>query len=340
LTERSVLFDIGHPAHVHLFKNFIRYLKERRHNVIVVSRDKDVTNDLLKHYKIDSISLSTAGTGPLGLLGELTRRDFKIFKLHKKYHFEFAFGTSYSIAHLSALYKVRSFVFEEDDDDIVPVFTVLTYPFATGIVVPSCLRYKKWSKKRIVHDSYHELAYLHPGNFSPDAAVLKYYGLTPRNYIIVRNSALKAHHDFKIKGLIGETWDRVQNLIKDYTLVSSRENIKDQKIKPWDMHNLLAFSKMLISDSQSMTMEAAALGVPSIRYNSFVGRIAVLEEMEHKYGLTYGYRPGQEDKMLAKVNELLKERNFFDEWQTKRNIMLKEKINFLEWLINFFNSLN
>ena len=39
---------------------------------------------------------------------------------------------------------------------------------------------------------------------------------------------------------------------------------------------------MLVCDSQSMTVEAAILGIPSIRYSDFSGRIGVLEELEKR----------------------------------------------------------
>jgi predicted glycosyltransferase len=336
----NILFDIGHPAHVHLFKNLILYLKENKYNITVVSREKDVANDLLKHYEIDAISLSKVGATPIQMFGELMKRDFGVIKLHRRLPFDYAFGTSYSIAHLSAVSKVKSFVFEEDDDDILPLFSTITYPFATGIVIPSCLRYRKWKKKRVIHNSYHELAYLHPDNFSPDKQVLKKYKLEPGTYILLRSSALKAHHDLKIRGLEGTAWQRVYELFKDYTIISSREGEDEHRIEPWDMHHVMASSKMLVSDSQTMTMEAAALGIPSVRYNSFAGKISYLEEAEHKYGLTFGFKPGEDDEMVRKVEELLENKNLVDEWQNRRKLMLADKINFFEWQINFIRSLH
>ena len=48
----KVLFDLGHPAHVHYFKNLIKLLKKHGHKVLVIARKKDVTQKLLKNYKI------------------------------------------------------------------------------------------------------------------------------------------------------------------------------------------------------------------------------------------------------------------------------------------------
>jgi hypothetical protein len=339
LSTKNILIDIGHPAHVHLFKNFIFYLKDINQHLVVVSREKDITNQLLKHYKIESISLSRVGSSPIGMSGELLKRNLGVFRLHREHRFDMAFGTSYSIAHLSAFSKVKSFVFEEDDDHIVSIFSLITYPFATGIVVPSCLQYKKWQEKRIVHNSFHELAYLHPDHFSPDKDILKKYRLKPWTYILFRSSALKAHHDIREKGLLGKTWERIQAMAKDFAILTSRENQKDPIIAPWDMHHILGFAKMIISDSQTMTMEAANLGVPSIRYSSFAGRISCLEELEHKYGLTYGFKPGEEERLLRMMEILLNHPDLSEEWRQRRERMLKEKTNFFQWQIRFFHSL-
>ena len=46
----NILFDIGHPAHVHLFKNAIWKLEAKGHKVAITSREKDVTTSLLDYY--------------------------------------------------------------------------------------------------------------------------------------------------------------------------------------------------------------------------------------------------------------------------------------------------
>ncbi len=334
---KALLFDIVHPAHVHLFKNVIRHFQEKGHQVVVISRAKDVANVLLEHYHIDFLSLSRAGSKPQDMMLELLRRDLGVLKLHRRHKFFAAFGTSASIAHLSAVSRAKSFVFEMDDDDVVPLFAKLTYPFATGIVVPASLRYKKWRKKRIVHNSYHELAYLHPDQFSPDPDILKRYGLKPRGYIMVRKSALKAHHDLKAQGLEGQILDSVLDMIKPFPLVSSQEREGKSSIEPWDMHDILAFAKLVISDSQTMTRESAILGTPSIRYNSFVGRLSCFDELENKFGLAFGFRPGEERKMLSTIRGLLSRGDLAEEWQEKRKRLLAEKPNFLKWITDTFD---
>lgn len=335
----NILFDIGHPAHIHLFKNFIRYLKTHDHVVKITSRNKDILNNLLDHYNIDYFTLSQPGKGFLGMSIETLIRDFKILGLHLKFKFKLAIGTSVSIGHLSMISKVISLNFNEDDDNAVPLYTNISYPFSTNIINPTCLKFSKWKNKRLLHNSYHELAYLHPNNFIPDVNILKKYDLTPHKYIVIRYSALDAHHDKGAKGLQGKLWNDIEDIIKDYPQVITKENSKSHQIDPWDMHHVLAFAKLVISDSQTMTAEAAVLGIPSIRYNSFVGRISYLEELEHKYDLTYGFLPDKdENKLLLTLKKMLAQSNLKEVWKEKKDKMLKDKIDLNQWMIELFEN--
>jgi predicted glycosyltransferase len=99
---------------------------------------------------------------------------------------------------------------------------------------------------------------------------------------------------------------------------------------------------MIISDSLSMSVEAAILGVPAIRYNSFVGRISVLNELEKKYDLTYGFNakdPLSVTAMVSKIEELLAMDGLSQIWQAKRKQMLSDKVNFTKWIIDLFNNI-
>jgi len=334
-----ILVDIGHPAHFHLFKNLIDHLKSLGHFVFVTAREKDSVVELLNHYEIPHEVLSSSTKKPFGMFSELLRRDLKIFKLNKKFRFDMALGTSVSIAHLTLLSGVPSYNFIEDDDDYIPLFAYLTYPFATKIIQPDNLNYKRWVSKRELYPSLHELAYLHPNNFEAKLDVVKRYNLIPQQYIIVRLSALTAHHDMKAVGITKNLEDQIKKMAKGYKIIFSREVSKSNKIKPWDMHHVLANAKMLISDSQTMTIEAAVLGVPSIRYNSFAGRISVIEDLEKNYKLTYSFSPGNEKSCLEKIEELLAKKDLSLEWKTKRERLLNDKIDFNEWMINYFSNI-
>jgi predicted glycosyltransferase len=331
-----VLFDINHPAHVHLFRNFIRYLLGEKHLVLITAREKDVTNQLLDYYGFEYISLSKPKQGIHNLLFELMKRDVKIFNLHRKHRFDVAFGTSVSISHLSAVTNAKSYAFNEDDDAVVPMYTHITYPFCTKIINPSCLRYKKWTHKRILHDSYHELSYLHPNNFTPSRDVLNKYSLREREYVIIRLSALRAHHDIRARGISLELLKKIEEAVSRYAVIRTVENHQTHKIDPWDMHHILAFAKMIISDSQTMTIEASVLGVPAIRINSFYNRSTVLSELEKKYKLTFGFSPDNQKQILQKIDEMVTRHDTSSVWSERRTRLLLDKIDFNRWMVDFF----
>ena len=81
----KILIDIGHPAHVHYFKNFINLMKKNGHSFCVVSRDKEVTFNLLDSYKIPYISRGSGAKGIIGKFLYLFKANFIIYKISKKF---------------------------------------------------------------------------------------------------------------------------------------------------------------------------------------------------------------------------------------------------------------
>ena len=148
-------------------------------------------------------------------------------------------------------------------------------------------------------------------------------------------------------GVVGLTIENKRRLVdflknKGKVFITTERDIDDEfkpyqlKVSPEKAHSLMYYSTMLVGDSQTMTSEAAVLGTPAIRCNTFVGRIHYLEEEEHKYGLTYGFLPEQSEEMFQKIEELLSLSNLKEEWQARRQKMLSEKIDyarFLTWFI-------
>jgi len=158
-------------------------------------------------------------------------------------------------------------------------------------------------------------------------------------------AALTAYHDDGIKGLNSNLIKNVIQLIekKDYSVYISSESKLDNdfekyqlKIKQTDIHHLMGYASLLISDSQSMTVEAAIMGIPSIRFSDFAGKISVLEELEHVYNLTIGIHTSEPDKLPFYTEQLLNDENLKETFQNRRQKMLSEKIDvtaFLVWFI-------
>ena len=338
-----LLVDIGHPAHVHLFRNAIRIWMDRGHQVVIAIRDKDLTARLLDLYGFSYSVASTARQGTLGLAIELLEHDWHILQLAKRYRSKLLLGTSVSISHAARLVGAQAIVFNEDNADAVRAFTLLAYPLAHTIVTPACLN-ENHGSRHVTYNGYQELAYLHPHVFTPNPNVRAKLGVQPGEpYYIVRFVSLQAAHDKGESGL-NPTIRRklVQALSKrGRVFITSETPLPEEfdryriRISPEDIHDALAFATMLVSDSQTMTAEAAVLGTPAIRCNTFVGRISYLEELEHKYDLTYGFLPREEEQMFNKVTEMLDRNDLQAEWQRKRERMLAEKVDLTAWMVDF-----
>ena len=54
-TFLKILIDIGHPAHVHIFRNLAKELEKDGHTVLFTCREKECTLDLLKAYRLTVI---------------------------------------------------------------------------------------------------------------------------------------------------------------------------------------------------------------------------------------------------------------------------------------------
>lgn len=346
----KILFYLGHPAHYHLFKNVISTLKSKNHDVDVFIKKKDILEYLLKSSNLDFLNILPEGRkdNKLGIALGLFKRDLAMLRLCIKRRPDILIGTSTEITHVGKLLNIPSIVVNEDDFDAVPLFSKIGYPLADNILAPvSCPTGSdgsNWERKTIHYEGFHELAYLHPARFKPDKEVLKDKIDFSKSYIILRFAKLTAHHDKGKTGITTEIAQKIINMIKSQhnIYITSERELESEfelyriTIDPINMHHALYYAEMYIGDSQTMAAEAAVLGTPALRFNDFVERLGYLEELEHKYELTYGIKTSEPEKLYQKIEELLKTPNLKEEWQNRRNKMLSEKIDvtaFMVWLI-------
>ena len=335
--------DIAHPAHVHVVRNAYFELIKRGHKVYVTVKSIPSAIALLDKYQIPYIYLggkrdSLRGKAILQLMYNL-----KIWWLVVTKGINLSFSSSITPPHISRIAKLHSIIFDDDDDAVEPLFVKYGHPYADVVLSPVCAI--RATKKAIPYAGYHELAYLHPNKFTPDPSVLEEIGLKQDEiFFVMRFNAFKAHHDVGVEGLSIENKRKLISILekKGKVFITTERNIDEEfkkyqlLLSPEKIHSLLYYANMLIGDSQTMTSEAAMLGTPSIRCNTFVGRISYLEEEEHKYNLTYGFLPSDSEAMFAKIIELLGTSDIKIIWKERRLKMLKDKIDvtaFYVWFI-------
>ena len=341
------LFFLGHPAHFHLFRGTIEELKKQGHQITIFIKKKDILESLLKSAGLEYINALPEGRkdGKIAIAWSVLKKNMKLLSFCLKNRPDWMAGTSAEIAHIGFLLRIPSFVFSEDDYDIISTFAKVTYPFASHVVSPVGCKNGRWDAKTIRYAGYHKLAYLHPNRFKPDAKVVDQYFPHDQPYFIIRLAKLNAHHDDGASGISNTMLHAIIDLLKSKgrVFITSERAIPDEfnayllRINPLDIHHLMSFASLYIGDSQSMAVEASMLGVPNIRVSSFSGKISVLEELEHQYKLTVGVHPKQEEKILSTIQSLVGNGLVKDVFVERRNRMLDDKIDVTDWLIKLFS---
>jgi len=341
----NILIDVGHPAHVHYYRNLAIELELRGHFIIWSVKENSAAKKLLECFGFKFIVLPSKADALISKALKQIYYNVILFKFCRKNKIDLAIGTSVTIAHVSRISQIKSIVFDDDDDKVQPLVVKFVHPFVDTLLSPDTLVNNRERNDTIFYPGYHELAYLHPKRFSPDPSILADIGIkNGETFFIMRFNSFKAHHDNGIKGLsINQKLELVDILLSHGKIfITTEREIEPElrewriKIEPHKIHSLMAYSTLFLGDSQTMTSEAAMLGIPSLRCNSFSGRISYLEEQEKKYGLTYSYFPENFDRMIIKLNELLSYPNIKEEWQQKRQKMLADKIDvtsFWTWFI-------
>jgi predicted glycosyltransferase len=336
----KILFYFGHPSQYLFLRNTISCLREKEFICDLIIKSKDILEKLLIENNETYINILPEGrrSNKIGILTGLVKRDYRLLKLTKNRYYDLFIGTDPSLAHIGFLKRIPAITVLEDDINVIPGLARITFPFASLILTPKGCLTGKYEGKTIHYNGYMKLAYLHPIRFNKKAAIFK------QPYFLIRASNLGAYHDVGINGFTTQLLQRIVSLLQDKgSVFISSEGTLDESLKPYElrinpteMQDVLSNSTILISDSQSMTMEAAMLGVPSIRYSDFAGKISVLEELEHVYGLTYGIPTSSPGKVFDKINELLSLPDMEKEFQNRRQKMLEDKIDvtaFMVWFV-------
>ena len=341
MVTMKILITVGHPAHVHFYKNFIREVQKRGHEVAVLAAKKEVSIALLRSYNLEYTLVSEQNNRGILRLFDQFSHEFNIYKFAKEFRPDIITGIGgTAAAHVAKLLRCTSIIFT--DSEPAKLANAITFPFANVICTPSCYR-DQIGEKQIRYNGYHELAYLHPNWFTPDPTVLTELGLAEGDpFIIVRFVSWQASHDVGHHGIrdkVGlvktlEQYGRV--LITSEGMLPPELRPYQVRISPEKMHDLLYYATLLVSDSQTMTTEAAVLGTPAVRSNSFVGEndMGNFIDLENNYNLIFNC--ASESAGLDAAIKILNTPGVKDEWAKKREKLLGDKIDvtaFMVWFV-------
>jgi uncharacterized protein len=334
----KILIDIGHPAHVHYFRNFIEQMSKGGHEFHVTSRDKEVTFDLLRKYNIPFTSRGKGGNGFLGKILYIIRADLKLIRVGLRFKPDIlmSFASTYA-AHASFFLGKPHIAFDDTEHSKYEIF--LYRPFTKVILNPQSFK-KDFGKKQIRFRGFMELCYLHPKYFLPDHDVLLQLNLKEtESFILLRFVSWTAGHDHGEAGFSAESkLSLVRKLSENVKVfISSEIRLPDEleryrlPVSPEKLHDVLFYSTLYIGEGATTASESAMLGTPAIYVNSLSA--GTLEEQE-RLGLLFSFR--NPEGVLEKALELLKMPDLKTEFHKRRDAMLAETIDvtaFMVWFI-------
>ncbi len=301
-----VLFDIGHPAHVHLFKHLAHLLIADGAQVLFTSRRKEFEAELIEREGFDHLCFGPHYRSLPGKLWGLLRYDLAMVRagLRFKPHLIVGHGTIYG-AHAAPFLRAKCLAIE-DTGNMEQVR--LWRPFTDAILTPQVLD-KDLGPKQVRYNSYKELAYLHPEFFTPDPAILGWLGVAPGEpYAIIRFVSWNATHDVGLKGLgREEKVEMVRSLARRMRVFITAERAVTEDLQPFCMrippdrfHHALSYASIVVTEGTTTGTEAGVLGVPVVFVSTF--KDPNLREMEG-FGLVRN-TPVAEDAYRA-VEEML-----------------------------------
>lgn len=334
----KIIIDVNHPGHVHLFKNFVFEMQNRDWEILFTAKDKEVTLDLLKAYKLKYRNLGKHYSGTAGKIYSLFIHVWRLFFISLKFKPDLYLSHgSVPAAWVSFLLRKKYIAFEDTGN----MEQIRLYkPFADAILTTKSFK-KDFGKVHVRYNGYHEIAYLHPAYFSPNSKIFNFLGIDENTpYFILRFISWSASHDIGQGGLNLEMKRKIVGLLKKHgkVFISSEAKLPEDlksfqiKIPPEKMHDALAYAQIFIGEGATMASECAVLGTPAVYINSMIAE-TISEQQD--YGLLYHFT--NTDGLIEKIKELLATPNLKSIWKQRRDKMLSEKIDVTEFLINFIN---
>jgi uncharacterized protein len=336
----KILVDIGHPAHVHYFRNAIKALQASGHQFLITTRDKEVALDLLKSHGFDYVCTGKNKAGTFKKFLTMFRNDRIIYREAKKFKPDlFLSFFSPFAGQVASFMKIPAIGFT--DTETAKLSIKLTLPFTNYVFTPNCF-YTDFGDKHFKFNGYMETFYLHPNYFMPDPAVLEELGVQPgETFFIMRFVSFNAGHDAGESGIAENDKLKIAEYLgtKGKLFISSEAELPEKfkkfqlKIPPQSFHSVLAYASLYVGEGATTASECAQLGTPAIYINTLKpGYMIDLEKKE----LIFNYTNAAE--AYGKIKELVETENIKTIFKNRADKMMKEIIDCTAYLVNLVDN--
>lgn len=337
----KVLIDIGHPAHVHLFKNFAWEMQKKGHTILFTCREKEFEIELIKASNFEYVSFGKKYKTILSKLWGLIEFDFKMLKTSLKFKPDVyvSAGSMYA-AQVSFILR-KPHVTLQDSENIEQI--ILYKWFSKVMLTPDAIP-QNYGKKQVRYNGFQQSASLHPNYFKRSNVIREELGIKPNEKVfLIRLVALNATHDVNLKNISSERLHKLINFLKEqgHVFISSESPLKKEfkkyklNILPYRMHEFIANCDLLIGESGAMTNEAAYLGVPNVLI------VDVDLSVHKKYvelGLKFQYKELNEEafKKIKSITENIEEVK--KEFRKNSDKFIENSIDLTKFIIEIVES--
>lgn len=335
----KVLVDIGHPAHVHLFRHVVGELVGRGHEVLVTASDKDVAIQLLGEHGIPYAFLGKSGNGIATKGARLAVSAARLYRAAARFSPDVLVAVS-PVRAAPVAWALGRPCLGLDDTEHAGLARRLYMPFVTKVLTPSCYGLEL-GRKQVRYAGFHELAYLHPKRFSPDANVLTEAGLVAgERFAVVRFVKSDAAHDVGHSGFSESAKIQLVNALEPHArVIVSSEGPLARKLARYRMpcrasavHHLLAFASVYVGDAGTMTTEAALLGTPAVFCGTVGPLLGNFRHLDEKYSLLRSFVDS--DRAIECAVELASSPSAKADWESRRQRLLNDCIDVTAWLVD------
>ena len=339
----NLLIDIGHPDHVHMFRNAAHIFIKHGHKVLLTCREKEFEKQLLVSEGLEFVSFGKKYKSVAGKI-------FGLFKfVIKEWRVCLRFKPDILLSHGSPYAAIASWLYRKPHisfEDTYNKEQIRLYKPFTEVILTGMYDHPFISKNEIHCSGYHELLYLHPSYYTPNPNILNVLGLLEaEKYVLVRFIAWNATHDAVGQGFSSKEKIEAVSKLSQFAkvFISSEGELPDEleeyrlKTRPEQIFDVIYYATLIWGESRTIPSEGSVLGTPSvINYNA---ECYYLADQAAKYDMCYYFSESEEDrkKALDKCVELLSQdaAELKKQWREKRQRLLDEHIDYTAFLVWF-----
>ena len=171
----KILIDIGHPAHVHIFKNIVFEMQVKGHEFFFTVREGENETQLLQKYGFSFRRIGRKQKGTINKLLGIIAFSYKIFREAVKFKPDIFLSHGSMYAGYASRFLRKPHIALEDTGNMEQIR--LSLPVSDFIISPDILNLD-FGDKNITYNGNHELMYLTPPYFIPDKSIILYAWLS------------------------------------------------------------------------------------------------------------------------------------------------------------------